>query len=128
MICIGLLLLLPSCNEDAKHRDKHEQILWKMLELDEVAGVKDIAFTGKTITVIYEASEADDYDTQLIANWGSIFGAGANFPYEEIAIITTVNDVPYTKLTASQQLVLAYVHGDISDTQFWENVEFESLE
>jgi len=83
---------------------------------------------GDTLEVIYEASSADEYDTQIIADWAAIFGAGSNFPYEEIIIVNTVNGEPVARLTTTSANVKAYLDYEKNETEFWSDVEIDAID
>src|SRR3989344_4966385 len=76
----------------------------------EVQGVEDllkengvaytnVAYEGKAVKITYEVSTADQYDAQLIAEWGLMMGIASGFDYEKIVIINTINGVPMTELS-----------------------------
>jgi hypothetical protein len=124
IIIMIIVMALTACSSSID--SKNAQIMDKILDLEKVPHT-DIKVDDGVMMVYYETSYADDYDTQLVGDWGSIFGAGANFGYDSTAIINTVNDEEMVRLTAKNQDTLEYVTGVINDTEFWSRVEIKSL-
>lgn len=116
LIALTLVLLLVGCVS------KESQTIAKIFDVEKIPYTA-VQVKGDTLQVTYEASSADEYDSQIVADWGTIFGIAANMPYEKIVIINTINDIPTAELAASRENIRAYLDGTINETQFWERVD-----
>ena len=117
---ITSLLFLSSCTNN-KIDSKNEEILTKLLELEEI-DVNEASISRDTILVSIEVSSADEYDEQLIAWWGTIFGYSAALQGDYIAVIieNTVNNEPYTYISTNVYTIRDFEDSIITDADFWE--------
>ena len=131
VVCFLLaLFVIASCSSVSKSVTldaKKAAILENMLRSLDVP-VTSIQSQGETVEVYYETSKATAYDNQVVADWGTIFGAASELKYETIRIHNTVNGVSYATLTAEGELVNAFADGSINQSAFWESVQITSNE
>jgi hypothetical protein len=119
------LFLLASCGK-ADTSAKQEAVVKKVLDLQQVK-YTDVQVKGSSIEVTYEASEATGFDNQLIIDWGTIFGTLAEFPYDPITIVNTINGQPTAKVTTTRADVHDFLRGVKNESQFWESVDIEAV-
>ena len=116
---IMALLVMSACsnNIDAKN----EEILTRLLELEEI-DVNKVSIDKDTIFVSIEVSSADEYDTQIIAWWGTIFGYSAVLQGDYIAVIieNTVNKEPYAYISTNVYTIRDFEDSIITDAEFWD--------
>ncbi|HOI18868.1 MAG TPA: hypothetical protein PLX15_03320 [Candidatus Woesearchaeota archaeon] len=98
--------------------------------LDDMLLRLDVPYTqikahNNLVEIYYEATDAMEYDDQMIADWAMIFGASADF-YENIVIITTLDKTPYLKLSTNRSNIRLLVDEKITQQDFWGNVSIES--
>ena len=87
----------------------------------------DVTYEGKAVKITYEVSTADQYDAQLIAEWGLMMGIASGFDYEKIVIINTINDIPITKLSVQTSTVRDFADEKITEQEFWAQVTIEAI-
>ncbi len=128
IIVLTLAIFISGCGKKADDLSDLKPITLE--EEFEAIGVKvsSVDTSGDTIEVMYEASEADDYDSQIIADWAVIFGVSSQFGYDKITIVNTLNDEPFAKLTTTRQNVESFAGGSINESVFWENVDIVHVE
>ncbi len=128
MVLAMALLLVTACSKPQttdKTTDKKVDMIQKVLTLQ---GIQDpiVTVRGNAIEITYEASNADDYDSQVVSDWGTIFGTLAEFDYDPIIIVNTVNGVPYATLTTTRENLHAFMVGSKNESVFWEDVGIET--
>ncbi|MFH0869489.1 MAG: hypothetical protein V1866_00350 [archaeon] len=125
-IIITLAIMLIACGP-SKLDTKKAQIIGQMLKVNNVSYTA-ISSNGDKAEIIYESSEANKYDAQMVYDWGMIFASAANFGYNEIIIVNTINYMPAAKLTTDSENVKALGNGEINESVFWENVRIEAVD
>ena len=126
MVLLLTVLLVTACSKSGTDTgDKKVEVIQKVLTLQ---GIEDplVTVRGNAIEITYEASNADDYDTQVVSDWGTIFGTLAEFDYDPIVIVNTVNGIPYATLTTTRENLHAFMTGAKNETVFWEDVAIET--
>lgn len=126
VLIIALAIILVACGP-SKLDQKKAQIIGKMLKMNNVSYIA-ISSNGDRAEIIYESSEANKYDAQMVSDWGMIFASAANFGYKEIIIVNTINYMPAAKLMTNSENVKALGNGEINESVFWENVEIEAVD
>ena len=117
-----LILVLSACS---KIDSKNEQILTKVLKLENIS-LNEVSIKKDTIFVSIEASGANEYDTQIINWWGTIFGISSMLKsettqqYKYVIIENTVNKEPYTYISANMITILDYNEDVLTDVEFWQ--------
>ena len=110
-----------------KQTDIANQYLLAALLDNEGFTASQVAIRHDTIIVSIETSEAGEYDAQLVAWWGSIFGnaallKGHEKSYEHVIIENLVNGEPYAYVSANLVSVDDYAANKIDDATFWDEV------
>jgi len=126
MLIITLAIMLVACGPSELDQKK-AQIIGKMLKVNNVSYTA-ISSYGDKAEIVYESSEANKYDAQMVSDWGMIFASAANFGYKEIIIVNTINYMPAAKLTTGSENVKALGNGEINESEFWENVIIEAVD
>jgi hypothetical protein len=121
-----ITMLITGCGP-SELDNKKSAIMGKILSQNQVPYVA-IASNGDKAEIIYEVSDGDDYDAQVVSDWGNIFATASLFNYTQITIVNTVNYQPYAKLTTSSEVVNALGNGYISEEEFWNQIEIEAVE
>jgi hypothetical protein len=113
------LFLITGCSN--KIDSQNEKILSKVLELEEIA-VNKVEINKEVIFVSMEASKADEYDTQIINWWGTIFGISSMLKGDYLIVIieNTVNKEPYTYISTNVYTIRDFNEDRISDAEFWD--------
>lgn len=127
IICLTLLVITPVlAGKEAKIDSMNEDVLKKLI-LAEGYGESEIQINGEAIIVSIEVSDANNYDAELIAWWGSIFGSSALLKgyeksYYYTIIENKVNGEALMYLGINLVTVDDYVSVLIDDATFWEEV------
>ncbi len=119
-----MVLSLTSIVSADKIDGKNELILKKVLELDNIT-INNVEISNNNIFVTIEVSEAMDYDTELIAYWGSIFGISAmlkndNESYSTVTIENLIDGEPYVYVSTNVITIQDYQNDLLEDYEFWE--------
>lgn len=119
-----VLLTLTSIVSADKIDNKNELIMQKVLELDNIT-VSNIEISNSNIFVSIEVTEAMNYDAELIAYWGSIFGISAMLKnddefYSTVTIENLVDGEPYVYVSTNIISIQDYQNDMLEDYEFWE--------
>ncbi len=125
--CIVSLMLITACGGASKLDVKKAQIMGKILSVNKVPYTA-ISSSGDKAEIIYESSDAIDYDAQMVSDWGMIFATAANFNYTEITIVNTINGEPTAKLTTTSENVKILGNGWMNESEFWDKVEIKAVD
>jgi hypothetical protein len=124
-LLVVTLFLITACGP-SKLDDKKATIIEKVLTVNNVSFTK-VTSNGDKVEILYESSDATNYDAQIVSDWGMIFATSANFNYSEITIINTINDEPVAKLTATSDNVKLLGNGWLNESEFWDTVKIEAI-
>jgi hypothetical protein len=127
IICLILLALTLSACGPSKADENKAQVIGNLLKTDDVPYTA-ISSNGKSIEIFYESSDADNFDSQMVADWASIFATAALFNYTDITIVNTINYMPAARLSTSSVNVNALANGLINESIFWNNVDIKAEE
>jgi len=130
ILCYLVLLVVSMSIVVADYNDKNEDILGTLFDLNNLT-YSHIDISDSEILVTIEASDADEFDTQLVSWFGLIFVnagflQGENHDYEYIIIEVTINDEPVSYFSTTRNSVLDYIDGIIDDELFWTEVTITS--
>lgn len=125
-ILILLLSLTYGCGKEKIELPEEKYTLDSALK-EQGIQTQPVKVTGNSVDVTYEASNADEYDTQMIADWAGIFVNAQEFGYDPITITNTINDVPYVRMKTTNKNVADFVEGNVNETVFWMNVELTAM-
>jgi len=123
-VLLLLLLFLSACSKDSSA--KQEEVVKKVLDLQQVK-YADVQVKGSSVEITYEASEATAFDNQLLVDWGTIFGTMAEFPYDPITIVNTINGEPTAEVITTRADVHDFLRGVKNESQFWESVDIKAV-
>jgi len=128
-IIIALVFTLAACAPSAPSEldTKKSLIIGKILSVNNVSYTA-ISSQGDKAEIVYESSNAMNYDAQMVSDWGMIFAAAANFDYTEITIINTINHEPAAKIVTTSENVKALGDGWINESEFWDAVEIKAVD
>jgi hypothetical protein len=88
--------------------------------------VSDIDTFFNSVTITYDAALANEYDTQIIADWATIMATSASFNYTKITIINTLDGKSTAKIVVHKDAIDSYLNGSINDAAFWEKVDIKT--
>jgi hypothetical protein len=125
VLIIISLIIITAC-KPSEIDTKKALIVGKILKENKIPYTA-ISSNNDKIEIIYETSDATNYDAQMINDWGMIFSAAANFDYKEIIIVNTINHVPTVKLTSTSENVKLLGNGWINESEFFENIEIKAI-
>jgi len=113
------LIIISGCSN--KTDSKNEEILKKVLSLENIE-YNEIKINNEQIIISIETSSANEYDTQLINWWGTIFGISSMLQgnYEVVIIENTVNKEPYAYISTNIYTIQDFEEDRISDAEFWD--------
>ncbi len=129
LIILCLLLIVTSpvlAGKEAQINRANEVVLENIL-LAGGYGESHVSISDESILVSIEVSDANTYDEELIAWWGSIFGnaallKGYGEAYSTITIENRVNGEAELYLGANLATVDDYIAVRIDDGTFWDEV------
>lgn len=131
IITMLMFLLVFTSFVSAGIDDKNEEILSALLKIENI-DFQDVQISNDRILVVVESSDASEYDTEIIAWWGSIFGnavlLNGKDEYKFIVIQNNVNDIPIAFISANRASVIDMVEGRIDDITFWDEVSITQSE
>ena len=73
---------------------------------------------GDDMTITYEASKAFDYDEQILADWGAIFGILQWYAMDDVHIVITIDGKPVAKVKADVDNIKKFSKGEMSRENF----------
>jgi len=125
LLIVLLWWIITAPNEKATTEDA--QSIAKMLKAEGVT-IQGIDVTRQGYVVTYAAEAATDrFDDALLYDWAMIYGITAGHHCDQVSIITTLDNEPLHKQTASCESVRALVRNVLTEQEFWMLVEHESL-
>jgi len=100
--------------------------------MEQMLSERGVPFTsvteeGTSVTVYYEASEADEYDSQIVADWGIIMGTAASQGFESIKIVNTISSIPFTVVETTSENIDGFTSGAKNESEFWMDVEIKAI-
>jgi hypothetical protein len=118
--CLLLVLVLTACSSSSID-SKNEEILLKVISLEDIA-VNKVSILDDVIFVSLDVALANQYDTQLLEWWGTIFSFSTllSGDYEVVIIENVLNDKPQVYVSSNMFSINDYINDKITDIQFWE--------
>ena len=111
-----------------KSRGKQDPVALASAMLQKM-GVDPSSLTarGGDMLIDYETSKATNFDTQVLADWGAIFGALSHFAEREIIITNTVNGEPIVSVSARVMDIRDLSRGVIDQEEFFSRTTIKSI-
>ena len=88
----------------------------------------DLTKKGGDLSITYEASNADQYDDQIVVEWATIFGALGFFAEDSVTIINTAGGVPMASIRARTEDIDLLLSAEIEVEQFLQKLEIKALD
>ena len=126
LIYLLMILLFSGLVYASSYNEKNEELLGKILDLNNVS-YEDITIDNNKIIVVLETSSADKFDNQLIEWFGVVFInagllKGENQDYKYIILQLNINKEPITYISANRVSVLDLIENRIEEDVFWTEV------
>lgn len=77
------------------------------------------------LSIAFEASKAAQYDDQIFAEWGTIFGVLGWYAKETVTIINTADGQPVFMVIARSEDIISFISGKIESGEFMKRLEID---
>jgi hypothetical protein len=100
----------------------------KALLTREGVNAESLESKGWDISIVYETSNADEYDDQLLVVWATIFGTLWRYTDETVTIVNTIDDERRMVIKADREDIRLFAAGVLKSDEFFSRATIKSIE
>ena len=118
------LIILASFASGCRPSQKQLRMMEEARGLLREAGIDPSTLEkyGEDMTITYEASKAFDYDDQILADWGAMFGILQWYAKDDVHIMITIDGKPVAKVKADVDNIRKFSKGEMSREDFLQKI------